>query len=738
MREPPPTNPCGHYDRPNQAWVCGLADGGHACPTGPTARGRCPALAECSPVRDGDRWQCNRSTLRGGQCETGPTPDGKCGCIHRCRPVRNARAVRARFVVGFTILAVGGLLVVLSAEWRDRVLSPGPLAASHAQLLAGTQATKETCASCHPAAERSVAGWAASVVVGHGARPTQTQLCIKCHETTIAPDLALSPHNVPLDQLRQISAAVASAPPGGATRFANAAFAPGEHVACAKCHREHRGLGFSLTAIDDDACQACHRQRFDHFATDHPDFGTWPYPRRTRIVFNHASHQTKHFAEKKQSFDCRACHLDDATGRGQLTAEYAAACAACHDEKIATSVAPGVSMLALPMLDVETLRDAGHDIGNWPELATGDFDGRLPAPMKLLLAADPAAAQAMKLLGADFEFMDIDPDDPQHLAACATLAKAIQQLLADLAGAGSAVVQERLTAALGRQVDVAGVHALTAGLSTDTLRGAAAWLPGTVSNNADAGPSGPPTLSSAEPENRDGRPLKPRRDLSFDPAGTWFRDDETFSIRYRPVAHADPVLAAWLDLIVRVPESASQPLVATALNELAQTASAGQCISCHSIEQAAAGRLAVNWRAYQPSEALRSFTKFSHGPHLVLPQLADCTACHAIDAQAVGTTAYAGHDPGQFTSEFRPITRQQCAACHTPHAAGESCQQCHNYHVEVARNWHSDEAAHDTNQQAAVVLRSSSFGLRIDADQQNPRAADARFRTSTETRPERR
>ena len=38
--------------------------------------------------------------------------------------------------------------------------------------------------------------------------------------------------------------------------------------------------------------------------------------------------------------------------------------------------------------------------------------------MKLLLAADPAAAQAMATLGADFEFHDVDPEDAQQLAAC--------------------------------------------------------------------------------------------------------------------------------------------------------------------------------------------------------------------------------------------------------------------------------------------------------------------------------
>jgi hypothetical protein len=63
------------------------------------------------------------------------------------------------------------------------------------------------------------------------------------------------------------------------------------------CHREHQGAEFDLTAMNDSGCQTCHQQRYESFAADHPDFGAWPYERRTRIAFNHSSHQAKHFPE---------------------------------------------------------------------------------------------------------------------------------------------------------------------------------------------------------------------------------------------------------------------------------------------------------------------------------------------------------------------------------------------------------------------------------------------------------
>jgi hypothetical protein len=41
----------------------------------------------------------------------------------------------------------------------------------------------------------------------------------------------------------------------------------------------------------------------------------------------------------------------------------------------------------------------------------------------------------------------------------------------------------------------------------------------------------------------------------------------------------------------------------------------------------------------------------------------------------------------RFVSEFKPLTKRQCAECHTKTAAGDRCQSCHNYHVETVEGW---------------------------------------------------
>ncbi len=191
MREPAPDYSASQYERPNRPWVCGLTAQGHSCPAGPSAHGRCPTMDECAPARNGDRWECNRSQLRGGPCEVGPTTEGQCGRVLKCRPARSLRATRGRFVRACALLAIGAAIIGLSANWRDRVIAPGPLARQHAQLLERTGA-QPNCAACHAAAEQNMAGWIASLVVARGDRLTQPQLCMKCHTKTISVDLALA------------------------------------------------------------------------------------------------------------------------------------------------------------------------------------------------------------------------------------------------------------------------------------------------------------------------------------------------------------------------------------------------------------------------------------------------------------------------------------------------------------------------------------------------------------------
>jgi hypothetical protein len=687
VREPAPDYSATRYERPNQPWVCGLANQGESCPAGPTARGCCPALGECAPLRNSDRWECNRSQLRGGPCDAGPTPEGQCGRVLKCHPLRSLRAIRGRFVRACACLVIGAAIAGLSANWRDRVIAPGPLARQHAQLLERTGAAAN-CAACHVAAGENIRGWVVSLVVSRGDELSQSQLCTNCHAKTIQAGLSTAAHNVPSEVLKHIQATRTLPRTASTPLTAGVPTREGSSIECAACHVEHHGTQVDLTAINNVACQSCHQRRFESFATDHPDFGIWPYERRTRIAFNHAAHRDKHFVERKQGFDCRKCHIDDSTGKVQLLASYEAACAACHDEKMSTSVARGVPMLVIPTLDVAALKAAGLDIGTWPKGATGDFDGRLPSAMKLLLAADPAAAQAMTKLGADFDFQDVNPKDRHQLDACAALATAIKKLMVDVAGSPDVAIRDRLQTLLGRPITDAQVGELVAGLSADTLRSAVnAWG---IGANGSSGLSTAMESKAPSPRHGESQATRPspggrgssERPIVFAPVGNWVRDDGSFSIRHQPRGHADSVFFTLLNVLADTPNLNQRPVAAAAFKELSKPNAPGLCLSCHSVERSPNSQLVVNWRAFDRSAEPRAFTKFSHGPHLLLPQLADCTHCHSTDTKASATVAYTDVDPTRFVSDFVALSKRQCVECHTAKVAGDRCQSCHNYHVE--------------------------------------------------------
>jgi hypothetical protein len=104
------------------------------------------------------------------------------------------------------------------------------------------------------------------------------------------------------------------------------------------------------------------------------------------------------------------------------------------------------------------------------------------------------------------------------------------------------------------------------------------------------------------------------------------------------------------------------------------------CGTCHSIDRTASGALEVNWHAKQPT-ATAAFTMFSHAPHVLQPQLADCTECHRVKESANVMESYTTPELEEITAGFHAFTKQDCAMCHRPGAAGDGCTQCHRYHV---------------------------------------------------------
>jgi hypothetical protein len=566
------------------------------------------------------------------------------------------------------------MVMMLSAHWRNEAIAPGPLSPHHAELLLPSHQVQR-CASCHAAGDATWRQWIAHAVRGEALGLPQSQLCLQCHQQLIEPATSLVAHTLPREVLDALSY---PEEPGAAASSRRRD--PHQPIACSACHREHQGVHHNLVAIDNQSCQACHRERYHAFATDHPEFRrrprpdaaalpeasgaavtAWPYLRPTSIPFDHAAHARQHYAKTKAEFRCDACHVRDATGRHQRTLGYASSCASCHDESIAVSLSDGIALLSLPTIDTEFLEELGQFQGTWPEEAAGDFDGRPAVMSQVLMASDPQGATALATLGPSFDAYDLDLDDPQQVAAIGQYAEAQRRLVLELAEEGQEAIRRRLETLLQRELTAAQLRDLTANLSPDVLSGfRQRWFGETP---ADRPPPADRTSLRAQT-----------------PAGGWVRDDPACALVYRATGHADPLLRAWIDLLCELAAGPHQPLAEAWLPQLVGPQSAGQCRTCHTLEQHG-HRWSITWELTDPTSKPRGLTFFNHGPHVMQPRLSDCQTCHQLASPAVAT---AGEPQGaNFASAtgFGPLGKAACASCHTPHAAGDHCTQCHHYHV---------------------------------------------------------
>ena len=155
-----------------------------------------------------------------------------------------------------------------------------------------------------------------------------------------------------------------------------------------------------------------------------------------------------------------------------------------------------------------------------------------------------------------------------------------------------------------------------------------------------------------------------------------------------PIGHADPWLTKWVEL--EEMRRGSGALLSD-LKAQQKIALAQQCRQCHSLHSTDSNQPSPSlnwtvsfrkanqggkdllmsdsisnecWKANRRAANLRPITKFDHGPHLTLPKLNDCQSCHQLGK-----------------NDFLPMQKNQCSSCHQANAAGESCTQCHNYHV---------------------------------------------------------
>ena len=668
------------YLRPTQRWVCGWKAKGEPCRVGPDHKGQCRASFECKPLQKGGRWFCTRSETSGGKCAQMPLPDGTCARpIPRCRPVRSWRARRGYTARWVATITIGVVALCLGGSAASIFVSPGEVTFQHSRGI--------TCGGCHGAFDAGPTGWLHAAFVADSTT-ADSKRCLSCHELG---KHGLRAHGLAPAELTAMSGRAAEASGPGApltvTLVALALDPPHRgdgNVACATCHREHQGFGFDLTEMSAQRCLACHQAKFTSLAEGHPRFTAYPTERRTRLIFDHASHIGKHFKGKladKAPRQCKGCHKPDTAGRTMLVDGFDLACAACHLGQIegeGRAEGNGIPIVVVPGLDIETLRDLDAAIGEWPE----DADNEAPIPfMQLLLAGDDGLAAVREAL-AELDLLDLSDAGDDEIAAVEQLAWAVKGLLFDLVSEGMPALEARIEQALGRELGSGELAALSGQAPFDAVRAAQrAWFPNLI-QEVPRHRAGEPVLMP-EDDASEAAPEEAEEAIASGEAwatgGGWYRD--YFSLYYRPSGHGDRFLRAWLDVSGGGATRAAQELFVSLTDRNAP----GLCVKCHSVDAADDSVFVVNWVGARPVANQQKFTRFSHASHFPLLGEKGCLSCHKLDPEADFAAGFKDADPATFVNNFHSLERETCAACHTGGAAGDACLTCHNYHIGIFR-----------------------------------------------------
>ena len=442
------------YARPNQNWICGHADEGHPCPLGPDERGRCRHTGECFPSKSGDRWLCTRPEAQGGKCTEGPLPNGDCAHpIPPCQPKPSLRRTRGQLTWLLVALTLSALLLVLAGKGRRKLTSPGDLSVHHA--TSGTE-----CEDCHTL-EKSNSHSLAHLAIFQKRAVEDSQLCLKCHSLGPQP---FSPHGAPAPMLAAFTARAkgeTSDPPllvRAGTAVANVSRMKSSELACSTCHQEHHGKDFNIAHFSEAQCQVCHRVQFASLAKGHPEFASYPYQRRTRIYFDHASHISGYFSTKEKApTSCGACHVPAVSGGKMIVNSFEQSCALCHADNISKS--SSVAFFRVPGIDFISLARAGISIGQWPRNA----DDKLTPFMELLLGTDISGGKVLATLKGK-DLLDLSSASPEQLAAASRLAWAVKEFLYDFEAEGQPFLIKRLQEGLPRGQTSVQLTALTGGL----------------------------------------------------------------------------------------------------------------------------------------------------------------------------------------------------------------------------------------------------------------------------------
>jgi hypothetical protein len=377
------------------------------------------------------------------------------------------------------LATVVGLGAAFLLSEGTQLLMPGPLASAHGAI--------EKCSTCHTKSGSGKLSWVHGLVAGD---PTaDSKACLTCHKM---PDTAFNAHGASADVLaestKRLAKIASETPQPQSARAQDIAFPTHDVVArdlyCATCHQEHQGANFNLSKITNEQCRSCHVVKFESFDGHHPKFETYPFKRRTRIVYDHAGHFGKHFPEvakkdpaRRIPETCSTCHDSRDDKRIMAVAPFDQTCTGCHLNQIVgkerVSGPKGVAFLSLPGLDLATLKKKNASIGEWPDAS----EAALTPFMKVMISRDERGRALIKSVDS-LNLLDLTSASDGQIKAVTNLVWEIKRLFHALISGKASDVLGNFNIGGGAKLSASLVSDLTASIPRDVVVSAQEeWLP---------------------------------------------------------------------------------------------------------------------------------------------------------------------------------------------------------------------------------------------------------------------
>ncbi len=390
----------------------------------------------------------------------------------------------AVFLALVTVVCLGSVFILSNGT---QFLMPGPLASAHGAI--------EKCSTCHTKSGSGKLSWLHGLVAGDPL--ADSKACLTCHKM---PATAFNAHGASAEALQQstrrLTKIAAQTPQPQSARAQSAAFPTHDVVArglyCATCHQEHQGAGFKLNKISNEQCRSCHVVKFDSFDGNHPKFESYPFKRRSRIIYDHAGHFGKHYPElakkdpaRRIPDTCSTCHNSRDDKRVMAVAPFEQTCSTCHLNQIIgkerVTGPKGIAFLSLPGLDLQTLKKKGASIGEWPDAS----DIALTPFMKVMIGRDERGRALVKTVDG-LSLQDLSAASDDQIRAVTSLVWEIKGLFYALIKGTASDVLGNFDIGGGAKLSSTLVADLTASIPRDVVTSAQQqWLPNLATEMAN-------------------------------------------------------------------------------------------------------------------------------------------------------------------------------------------------------------------------------------------------------------